>query len=118
VNYITFFCKCITHSENNILTFVLRKTNRVMPNTIQTSDHKVIQLWIEQRNGQPAVINETTNDNVTGVLRIKFQDDTSNLKVISWEEFFKEFDDNEMMFLFSDGSGDCFNKFVYESNGD
>jgi hypothetical protein len=89
-----------------------------MLNTIQTSDHKFIQLWAEQRNGRPAVINETTNDNVTGVLRIKFPDDTSNLKVITWEEFFKEFDENGMMFLFSDSPEDRYNKFIYEASGD
>jgi hypothetical protein len=43
-----------------------------MPNIMQTSDHQIIQAWIEKHNGQPAVMNETTNDNVIGILRIKF----------------------------------------------
>jgi hypothetical protein len=41
-----------------------------------------------------------------------------NLKVITWEEFFKEFDENEIMFLCSDDINDNYNKFIYESIGD
>jgi hypothetical protein len=89
-----------------------------MSNTIQTSDHQIIQEWVEKHKGQPAVINETTNDNVIGVLRIKFSDDLQNLKVITWEDFFKEFDENEIMFLCRDDINDNYNKFIYESSGD
>lgn len=89
-----------------------------MSTLIQTADHTTIQKWTEERQGQPAVLNASTNDNVIGVLRIKFPNNTADLKVISWNEFFSEFDASGMMFLCSDEPGDQVYKFVYDQSPD
>lgn len=81
-----------------------------------TTDHNTIKKWAEERDGKPSVV-ESTTKNGGGLLRINFPGYAEdNLKEISWEEFFKIFDDNDLKFLYQeetkDGGESRFFKFV------
>lgn len=83
-----------------------------------TTDHNTIKQWAEERDGKPAVVESTANSGKGGgLLRINFPGYAEdNLKDISWEEFFRIFDDNDLQFLYQeetkDGSESRFFKFV------
>lgn len=83
-----------------------------------TKDHKKIKQWVEARDGQPAVVESTSNNSEGGgLLRINFPGYAEdNLKNISWNEFFEIFDNNDLKFLYQektkDGGESRFFKFV------
>jgi hypothetical protein len=80
-----------------------------------TKDHDAIRRWVEQRGGRPAMVEGTQ------ILRIDFDDPDGshdeNLRPISWDEFFRVFDDRGLEFLYQeytrDGKISRFNKFVH-----
>lgn len=84
-----------------------------------TTNHRAIQAWVEERGGVPATV-ETTSDapDGVGVLRIDFPygDRNDRLSTISWEDFFKKFDEAELAFLHdektAEGEVSRFCKFV------
>lgn len=79
-----------------------------------TKDHEIIRDWVEKRGGKPAVVKGVTR----GLLRIDFpgygNDDA--LEEISWDEFFKIFDEKNLELLYQEktieGEMSRFNKFV------
>jgi len=83
-----------------------------------TSNHDTIKKWAEARDGKPALVKGTgDNGKGSGLLRINFpgyaEDD---LEEISWDKFFKIFDENDLEFLYQeeteDGGKSRFFKFV------
>jgi hypothetical protein len=86
-----------------------------------TTDHAVIQHWVEERGGRPARVKGTAKkgDPDSGILRIDFGKPEESLEQISWEEFFEVFDDRELAFLYQEEKGkgeeSYFNKFVHRS---
>jgi hypothetical protein len=86
-------------------------------NSSVTTDHDEIKEWVESREGRPAVV-RTTHDTAEGggLLRIDFGEQDENLQEISWNEFFKIFDENDLAFLYqevtAEGDESRFNKFV------
>ncbi len=89
-----------------------------MSTSNQTHDHKKIQKWVEEREGIPAKIKGTGKSDDDGVLRIHFPEhsNSDNFEEISWEDFFAEFDEKELDFLYqdkkADGETSTFHKFV------
>jgi len=81
----------------------------------RTQDHDTIQRWVDERGGSPAVVRGTHVDE-SGLLRIDFGDTNDQLEDISWDEFFKIFDENNIEFLYQDktdeGDTSRFFKFV------
>ncbi|MEG3191398.1 MULTISPECIES: hypothetical protein [Novilysobacter] len=82
----------------------------------QTTDHKEIRRWVEAREGRPATVKGTEDeDDGAGLLRIAFRDDVS-LQAIGWDEFFEKFEDEDLAFLYQeetkDGKRSRFFKFV------
>ena len=88
-----------------------------MSSSQTTTCHDDIRKWAEARDGHPAVIRTKGRG---GVLRIDFGEPEDNLEEISWDEFFKIFDENKLAFLYQDktqdGGTSRFNKFVERSN--
>jgi hypothetical protein len=91
-----------------------------------TTDHDEIRRWVEQRDGRPARVKGTERggDDV-GILRIDFPGggaEQESLEPISWDEFFKEFDEKQLAFLYqertADGQVSRFNKFVRRDGAD
>lgn len=78
-----------------------------------TTDHQQIRKWAEARDGHPAVVRTKGKG---GILRIDFGEPEENLEEVSWDEFFRIFDENDLDFLYqdktSDGGVSRFNKFV------
>lgn len=83
-----------------------------------TTDHKVIQTWVEERDGRPAQVKATAGKNDPGLLRIDFPGygKTGTLQEISWEDFFRKFDEKKLAFLYQeqtkDGKESRFFKFI------
>jgi hypothetical protein len=81
-----------------------------------TTDHQTIREWVEARGGRPARVKDRGPG---GILRIDFGEPEESLEEISWDEFFKVFDDNKLAFLHQDkthdGKTSRFSKFVERS---
>lgn len=84
-----------------------------MSQAVTTSDHDEIRSWAEKRRGRPARVKGAAGG---GILRIDFGEPEKGLEPISWEEFFRIFDHNRLLFLHQDETADGkpsrFNKFV------
>jgi hypothetical protein len=85
----------------------------------QTTDHDEIRKWVEARGGKPATIAGTESGaDEAGLLRIDFPTGATNppLEPISWEDFFKKFDEEGLAFVYqeqkADGEPSYFSKFV------
>ena len=84
-----------------------------------TNEHSVIQKWAEARGAKPASVKETGGKDI-GVLRIMFpgfsEGKSQSLREISWEKFFRKFDENNLAFIYQDetsnGERSNFNKFI------
>jgi hypothetical protein len=82
--------------------------------TRATRDHDTIRRWVEARRGHPAVVEGTS------ILRIDFDEpggnDDERLQRVSWDEFFRIFDERDLEFLYQDRTHDGrisrFNKFI------
>ena len=81
-----------------------------------TTNHDEIRRWAESRGGRPAHVRETGNGGDPGILRINFQepagDDDEGLEEISWDEWFRAFDENGLALLYQDEGQSRFNKLV------
>jgi spore maturation protein CgeB len=84
----------------------------------KTTDHEEIRAWIEARHGAPATVASTAENKEPGILRILFQEHESgdSLKEISWDDFFRKFEEEKLAFLYQDetkqGQPSRFFKFV------
>ncbi len=79
-----------------------------------TTDHSTIKNWIEERDGRPAIVEDTAGDR-GGLLRIDYGEEEENLASISWDDFFNIFEENDLAFLYqesTDGEESRFSKFV------
>lgn len=78
-----------------------------------TTDHETIRKWAESNGGKPAAVRRTHGDGV-GIIRIMFPDRPQSehdaLEEISWDEFFKQFEDSRLALLYEEDS--LFNKVV------
>ena len=69
-----------------------------------TDNHEIIQNWVEERSGQPALADGIIDKGKAGrMLRINFSSNTKEgLNDISWELFFEIFDENNLAFLYQE----------------
>jgi hypothetical protein len=81
----------------------------------RTTDHEIIERWVEERQGRPSVV-EATWDGTRGLLRIDFGEESEVLTEISWEDFFRIFDESNIEFLYqeetTDGGISRFHRFL------
>ena len=90
-------------------------TQRETRSAKRTTDHETIRNWAEQRGGKPARVKGTgQRPGDPGILRIDLPGDgpDPNLEPISWEEWFRAFDENHLAFLYQDDPESRFNKLV------
>lgn len=88
-----------------------------MSSATTTTNHDEIRKWVEKRGGHPAVVAATENDRRgSGLLRIDYDEPGGNeddrLHRITWDEFFRIFDQNDIAFLHDPSSDSRFSKFV------
>jgi hypothetical protein len=69
-----------------------------------TTKHETIRHWAESREGHPATVKGTGKRGEPGVLRIDFPGyrGASSLKEISWDDFFKKFDHEQLAFVYQE----------------
>ena len=85
-----------------------------------TTDHEEIRNWVEERDGYPAIVKGTEKGG-SALLRIDYPgfSGEDRLEEITWDEFFKIFDENKLAFLYQekteDGGLSRFSKFVERS---
>jgi hypothetical protein len=85
-----------------------------------TSDHDEIRKWAEARGGKPAAVKATHRGKDAGIIRLIFPDapnaDDDSLEEISWDEFFRKFDEARLALLYQDrtsgGRVSLFNKLI------
>lgn len=89
-----------------------------MSTSNQTHNHQTIKEWAEQRGGIPAKVIGTGSNGDESILRIHFPEfsKSNDLKEISWEDFFDNFEEGRLDFLYQDakenGEQSSFHKFV------
>lgn len=75
--------------------------------SLATRSHEVIQMWAEERGGQPATVPGTEHDNRPGVLRLNFPGyGGQGLQPISWEDWFRSFDERHLVFVYQEHKSD------------
>jgi hypothetical protein len=69
-----------------------------------TTDHNVVRKWVQDRGGHPAQVKGTGDDGEGGLLRIDFPgySGEGRLEPISWDEWFRKFDEKHLVFLYQD----------------
>ncbi len=75
-----------------------------MSTSNQTHNHQTIRQWAEARKGIPARVIGTALNDEEGTLKIHFPDfgKTHELQEISWEDFFNNFEKEELDFLYQE----------------
>ncbi len=82
------------------------------------TDHRRIQAWAEARGAKPTCVRGTGGTGDTGMIRLDFPgfSGEGSLEPITWEEWFKAFDENNLALLVqeatADGQKSNFNKLV------
>jgi alkylation response protein AidB-like acyl-CoA dehydrogenase len=76
--------------------------------TTKTVDHDEIRRWVEEHGGKPARVRGTGDDGDPGVLRIDFPGGAGrdDLEPISWDEWFRKFDEQGLALLRQDRKAD------------
>lgn len=79
-----------------------------------TTNHETIRKWAEKKGGKPAAVARTHQGADVGIVRIMFphapHSEHQALTEISWEEFFKEFEQRKLALLYEEDS--LFSKIV------
>lgn len=72
--------------------------------SLATRNHEVIRKWAEDRGAVPATVHTTRQADRPRVLRFDFPGfgGGKRLEQISWDEWFKTFDERELVFLFQE----------------
>lgn len=82
------------------------------------TDHRKIREWAEERGAKPACVKGTGGKGDPGMIRLDFPgySGAESLQAITWEEWFKAFDDNDLALLVQEetagGQRSNFNKLV------
>jgi hypothetical protein len=78
------------------------------------TDHDEIRKWAERHGGKPAAVDRTHQGDDGGIIRIMFpkapHSEHSHLVEISWNEFFKEFEERKLALLYDPKS--LFSKII------
>jgi hypothetical protein len=79
-----------------------------------TTDHKTIRKWAESKGGKPAAVDRTHKDGDIGIIRLMFpknpQSEHQALVEISWDEFFREFEEKQLALVYEEDS--LFSKII------
>ncbi|NMH90782.1 hypothetical protein HF519_04125 [Pseudonocardia bannensis] len=75
--------------------------------TLVTTNHEVIRKWAEEREAQPATVPDTEHGDHLGVLTFDFPGyGGENLRHVSWDEWFRTFDERGLNFIFQEKKKD------------
>ncbi|MFB7890748.1 hypothetical protein ACFC1I_00920 [Microbacterium sp. NPDC056044] len=87
-----------------------------------TTDHDVIRQWAEDRHATPATVEGAEHEGNLGELRFDFDfgNDLEDLKEVSWDDWFRAFDERGLEFVFQESTrpdGSASNDFSLEPAG-
>ena len=91
-------------------------TNRTL------TDHDEIREWAEERGATPACVRGTGGEDDPGMIRLDFPgySGADSLEEIDWNEWFEQFDENNLALLVQDETADGeqsnFNKLISRDN--
>jgi hypothetical protein len=75
--------------------------------SLATRNHEVIMKWAEERQAVPSTVPGTEHEGRPGVLSFDFPGyGGEKLEHISWDEWFKTFDERKLVFLFQEHKSD------------
>ena len=75
--------------------------------SLVTANHDVIRQWAEERDATPATVSGTEHGDLLGVLRFDFGGDGGdNLEHVSWDDWFRTFDERNLNFLYQEKKSD------------
>lgn len=75
--------------------------------TLATRNHDVIKAWAEKRGAVPATVPGTEHEGHAGVLTFDFPGyGGERLEHISWDDWFKAFDERNLIFKFQEHKAD------------
>lgn len=74
--------------------------------SLVTTNHEVIKEWAEARDATPATVEGTEHGDHLGVLRFDFGGGSDNLEHVSWDDWFKTFDDRRLNFIYQEQKSD------------
>jgi hypothetical protein len=75
--------------------------------TLATRDHDVIKHWAAARKAVPATVPGSRHGDRFGVLRFNFPGyGSDDLQEVSWDDWFKTFDDRHLVFLYQEHKSD------------
>lgn len=78
-----------------------------------TTEHALVRKLVEEREGYPAHLAGSEGEGDRGLLQVGFADaDEPELKEISWEQFFEEFEGKDLAFAYREG-GEEDESFTY-----
>jgi hypothetical protein len=87
--------------------------------SLVTRNHDVIMKWAEERGAKPATVAGTEHSDRVGVLRFDFPggDDGGRLQEVSWDEWFRTFDERNLVMLFQENmkAGNQSNFFRFDN---
>ncbi len=69
---------------------------------VHTIDHQEIREWAESRGGAPAILADTRHSEEGPQLRIDWGEGEEPTEAVSWEEFFRLFDENDLAFAYQE----------------
>lgn len=82
------------------------------------TDHDKIRRWAEERSARPTAMRSTEGSGRVGIIRLDFPEYSGegSLNQISWDDWFRKFDENNLVLVvqdrLSDGRTSTFNKLV------
>lgn len=85
-------------------------------------DHEEIRHWAKERGAKPSTARRTHEDDSVGIIRLDFPGscDLGSLEEISWDEWFEDFDENDLALIVRDemanGQSSNFHKLVAREN--
>ena len=67
-----------------------------------TIDHDEIRAWAESHRARPVIVKSTRKGEGMALLQLHFGQADDRLQEISWEDFFKIFEERNLAFLYQD----------------
>ncbi|MGB3183012.1 MAG: hypothetical protein WBB45_16590 [Cyclobacteriaceae bacterium] len=86
-----------------------------MSDTKKTTSHDEIKKWAKEHDASPVKVKSTGGSSGEGLIRLALEGHSKgddDLEEMTWDEFFKIFDDNNLAMLYDKESNNNFFKLV------
>jgi hypothetical protein len=79
-----------------------------------TTNHEEIRQWVEEHDGRPAAVPGHTDRGSSRAVKIYFPDQylSDPIEEISWDEFFNQFEEKDLAFMYQDDEDSRFFRIV------